>query len=91
MQATLSGPKHLCCDAAGNVIIADTDNHLIRKYSPKTGLITRVAGCGRKGTANLGGDPKEVELNEPHGVAIDAAGTLYIADSMNNRVLKIVP
>src|SRR5439155_5508609 len=43
-QATLAGPKHLCVDRAGDVIIADSDNHCVRKYSPKTGMIVRLAG-----------------------------------------------
>ena len=58
-KATLNGPKHLCIDGDGNVIIADTENHLIRKYLPKDGKIVRVAGSGKKGTAGLGGPPGE--------------------------------
>jgi sugar lactone lactonase YvrE len=90
-QAKLNGPKHLCIDRDGNVIIADTENHCIRKYLPKTGTIVRVAGTGKKGTAGLGGPPEQAELNQPHGVTVHRDGTLYIADSSNNRVLKIVP
>ncbi len=88
-QATLNGPKHLCIDRDGNVIIADTENHLIRKYLPRTGTIVRVAGNGKKGTAGLGGPPEQAELNQPHGVHVHASGDLYIADSSNNRLLKI--
>jgi DNA-binding beta-propeller fold protein YncE len=87
--ATLNGPKHLCIDPEGNVIIADTANHLIRKYLPATGQIVRVAGTGKKGQAGIGGPPEQVELNEPHGVYVNAAGVLYIADSLNNRILKL--
>jgi len=90
-QATLNGPKHLCLDLEGNVIVADTENHLIRKYLPKEHRIVRVAGSGKKGTAGLGGSPELAELNQPHGVYVHRDGTLYIADSSNNRVLKIVP
>ncbi len=88
-QATLNGPKHLCIDAAGNVLIADTENHLIRRYLPGTGKIVRVAGTGKKGNAGLGGAPEKVELSQPHGVYFSSAGVLYIADSSNDRVLKI--
>jgi sugar lactone lactonase YvrE len=88
--ATLRGPKHLCLDRDGNVIIADTDNHVIRRYLPKTGKIERVAGTGRKGAAGLGDPPDQVELNFPHGVFVHSDGTLYIADTYNNRVLKLV-
>lgn len=87
--AQLSGPKHLCLDRDGTVVIADTDNHLIRRYDPRTGQIVRVAGCGRKGTAGVGGPPAAVELNFPHGVTVHRDGTLYIVDSGNNRILKL--
>src|SRR5262249_36885915 len=90
-SATLNGPKHLCVDREGNVLIADTENHCIRKYLPREGKIVRVAGTGKKGLAGVGGPPEQVELNQPHGVTVHPDGTLYIADSSNNRVLKIVP
>jgi sugar lactone lactonase YvrE len=88
-QATLNGPKHLCVDAQDNVLIADTDNHVIRKYLPREGKIVRVAGVGRMGTAGLNGSPDQAELNQPHGVTIDRSGVLYICDSLNNRILRI--
>ena len=55
LKATLNGPKHLCIDRAGNVLIADTENHLIRKYLPAEGKIVRVAGSGKKGPAASAG------------------------------------
>jgi hypothetical protein len=88
-DATFNGPKHLCVDRDGNVLIADTENHLIRKYLPKEGKIVRVAGNGKKGSAGLDGPPEQAELQQPHGVNVNAAGTIYISDSTNNRVLKI--
>jgi sugar lactone lactonase YvrE len=88
--ATFNGPKHLCVDRNGDVIIADTENHVIRKYLVREAKLVRVAGCGRRGSAGIGGPPLEIELNQPHGVMVDHAGVLYIADSSNNRVLKIV-
>lgn len=89
LKATLRGPKHLCLDRDQNVLIADTDNHVIRKYVSKTGKLVRVAGTGKKGAAGIGGPPDKAELNQPHGVTIDAAGTLFIVDSWNDRVLKV--
>ncbi len=91
LSATTSGPKHLCLDRDGSVLIADSENHVIRRYSPKTGLITRVAGTGKAGATGLGGDPLACELRRPHGVTVQRDGTLFIADSYNDRVLKIVP
>jgi DNA-binding beta-propeller fold protein YncE len=88
-KATLNGPKHLCIDGNGNVIIADTENHIIRKYLPKDGKIVRVAGSDKKGHDGLGGPPEKAELSQPHGVTVGKDGTLYVSDSSNNRVLKI--
>jgi hypothetical protein len=70
-------------------VIADTENHMVRKYLPASGKIVRIAGTGKKGTAGIGGPAAAVELNQPHGVSVDRDGTLYIADSSNNRILKI--
>ena len=91
LAATMNGPKHLCVDRDDTVLIADAENHLIRRYVPATGQLLRVAGTGQKGTAGLGGPPEQCELNRPHGVTVHRDGTLYITDSYNNRVLKIVP
>jgi sugar lactone lactonase YvrE len=88
-KATMNGPKHLCIDRDGNVIIADTENHLIRKYLPAEGKIVRVAGTGKRGAGGLGGPPDKVELSQPHGVYVHPSGLLYIADSSNNRVLRV--
>ncbi len=91
LEATMSGPKHLCLDRDGNVIIADAETHTIRRYDPKTGKITRIAGTGKKGAAGIGGDPLACELARPHGVTIAPDGRLVITDSYNNRVLRIAP
>lgn len=89
LQATIRGPKHLCLDRDGTVIIADTDNHLIRRFVPKTGRIERIAGTGTKGST-IGSSATQTELNFPHGVYVHPSGTLYIADTYNNRVLKLI-
>ena len=73
------------------VLIADTENHVIRKYLPREGKIVRVAGTGHKGAAGLDGPPEQAELNQPHGVFFDTRGRLHIADSSNNRILRIDP
>ncbi len=91
LDATLNGPKHLCIDKNDQVIIADSENHLIRRYVPETGIIERVAGTGKQGSAGIGGDPRACELSRPHGVTVHPlTGELYITDSYNDRVLKIV-
>ena len=87
--ATMNGPKHLCFDLDGNVLIADTENHVIRQYRPRDGKIVRLAGTGKQGSKGLDGPPLELELNQPHGVCVHQDGTLYISDSSNHRVLKL--
>lgn len=91
LRAQFNGPKHLCVDRNGDVLIADTENHVIRKYLPREGKIVRIAGTGRPGRAGLNGSPLKAELKQPHGVNARPDGTIYIADSSNNRVLKIEP
>ncbi len=91
LEATMNGPKHLCVDKDDTVIIADAESHLIRRYVPATGKIERIAGTGKKGSAGVGGTPEKCELARPHGVTIHPqTGDLFITDSYNNRVLKIV-
>jgi sugar lactone lactonase YvrE len=87
--ATFNGPKHLCVDGQGDVIIADTENHVIRKLLVRENRVVRVAGTGKLGSAGVGGSPRNVELNRPHGVFVDAQGAIYIVDSGNNRILKL--
>lgn len=90
IDATMNGPKHLCIDTDNTVLIADAENHVIRRYIPATGKIKRIAGTGKKGAHGLGGSPIECELARPHGVTINpASGDLFITDSYNNRLLRI--
>lgn len=92
LEATMNGPKFICVDKDNSVIIADAENHIVRRYQPKDGKITRIAGTGVKGTEGLGGDPTKAQLARPHGVTVHPkTGELYITDSYNDRVLKIVP
>ncbi|HEY1174085.1 MAG TPA: hypothetical protein VGH19_22160 [Verrucomicrobiae bacterium] len=92
LEATMNGPKYICIDRDNSVIIADAESHLVRRYQPKDGKITRIAGTGVKGAAGLGGDPTKAQLARPHGVTIHPkTGELYITDSYNDRILKIAP
>jgi uncharacterized protein YjiK len=87
-SASLSYPSSVAVDAAGNVYIADTYNSRVRKVS-SSGTITTVAGNGTSGFSGDGGPATSARLRDPQGVAVDAAGNLYIADSSNNRVRKV--
>jgi NHL repeat len=90
LKATFNGPKAVRCDVSGNVYIADTENHSVRKLNARAGTVTTVAG-GRKGGHGDGKDGRKAGLARPHGVAIDEDGVLYIADSENYRVRRVRP
>jgi DNA-binding beta-propeller fold protein YncE len=85
----LNAPKHLTVDGADDVIICDTEVNLIRKWTPGAAAPVKLAGTGVQGTGMLGGAPEQAAFNRPHGVFVDAQGRIYIADSDNNRVLRI--
>ena len=85
-SATLS-PAGIAVDAAGNLYIADTFNDRIRKVSG--GVITTVAGNGTSGSNGENIPATTAQLNWPYGVAVDAAGNLYIANTYNNRICKV--
>lgn len=92
LEARLSGPKHISVDAKDEVLIADTENHAIRRYSPGDGRIRRVVGTGKKGAAGLGGPPTACELDRPHGaLARPGTGAVYVSDSENHRVIRVDP
>jgi len=76
-------------DASGNLYIADNGNHRIRKVTP-SGIITTVAGGGT-GVPGDGGPATAASLRVPSGVAVDALGNLYIADSGYSRIRKVTP
>ena len=78
----------LAVDAAGNLYIADDGHHRIRKVDAG-GIITTVAGNGTQGFSGDGGPAASAQLYRPGGVAVDAAGNLYIADMLNSRVRKV--
>ncbi len=88
--AGLYAPFGVAVDAQGNLYIANYNHHRVRKVSPN-GIITTVAGNGNQGFSGDGGPATAASLNNPHGVAVDANGNLYIADGSNNRVRKVSP
>ena len=86
-QAQLYYPSGLAFDALGNLYIADTGNHRVRRISPQ-GEITTVAGTGIAGFAGDGAQASAAQLNQPSAVAFDGAA-LYIADAGNGRVRRV--
>jgi uncharacterized protein (TIGR03437 family) len=86
-NASLFAPSGVAVDSVGNLYIADTSNNRIRKLSG--GTITTVAGNGNQGFSGDGGPATSASLYTPSGVAVDLAGSLYIADSGNSRIRKV--
>lgn len=88
--AAFRNPAGLAVDASGNLYIADSINQVIRRVSAANGAVTTVAGIGNaSGNSGDGGAATAAKLNNPTGVALDAAGNLYIADQGNNLVRKV--
>ena len=90
VTARLHNPEAVAVDAAGNLYIADTYNHCIRRVDP-AGTIATIAGVGRSGFGGDGGAAVSALLRWPRGLAVDGAGNLYIADSGNDRVRRVDP
>ena len=88
-NATLHFPSDVAIDSDGNIYFSDTANHRVRRIDRETGLIRTVAGSGAAGSLGEGGQGTDARLNSPEGLAFDSNGDLYIADTANNRVLKL--
>jgi len=87
-SAKLFKPYRLALDTAGNLFIAEANNHLIRKVNT-SGIISTFAGTGTAGYSGDGGSATSAKLYNPAGVTLDAAGNLYIADCNNNVIRKV--
>lgn len=88
--STLRFPSGIILDSSGNIFIADTVSQVVRRVDANTQAISIVAGNGRAGFSGDGGPATGASLSSPTGVAIDAAGNLYIVDHDNNRIRKVV-
>jgi streptogramin lyase len=80
LQTSLNGPKGVFVDAFGNLFIADTGNHRLRKVDAKTGLVSTMAGNGKKGFGGNSGKATEMNLNTPWSVFGDASGNIYFCE-----------
>ena len=87
--AQFSFPNSLAVDAAGNLYIADSYNHRVRKVDAASGNISTIAGTGTQGFSGDGGPAAAAQLSFPYGTAVDGAGNLYIADKENQRIRKV--
>jgi serine/threonine-protein kinase len=87
-EAQLVEPRTLAVGPDGTIYIAEPKAHRVRKVDP-AGVISTYAGTGRAGFTGDGGPAARAQLNVPRGVGADAAGTVYIADSLNQRIRRV--
>lgn len=87
VEATMNGPKYIAMDRQGRVLIADAENHCIRRFDPETGKIALIAGTPPTASNEVEKTLLETGLRRPHGVRIGPDGRLYVCDTYNNRVL----
>jgi sugar lactone lactonase YvrE len=85
-QARFNGPVDVAVDGTGRVIVADTYNHCVRAIEPE-GSVTTIAGCVTAGW--MDGAAMEARFDTPSGVALDASGVIYVADTGNDVVRRI--
>jgi sugar lactone lactonase YvrE len=89
IAATIDSPTGLALDTANNLYLADTHNHRLRKITAATGIISTVAGTGTQGFSGDATASTSATLSLPHGITIDSAGNLYLADTQNHRIRRI--
>jgi uncharacterized protein (TIGR03437 family) len=90
LSAALSFPRAVAADGNGNLYIADTGNHRLRRVSAD-GIISTIAGTGVAGFSGDGDFALQAQLNAPEGILIDGSGNLWVSDTGNHRVRKLVP
>jgi DNA-binding beta-propeller fold protein YncE len=89
-HAVFNAPKEMAVDPSGNVFIVDTENHAIRLIDAQTWVVTTIAGTGEAGPGGDGGPANAASLARPHGALVGPDGAVYICDSENHRVRKLV-
>src|SRR5579885_2527621 len=89
LAASLNQPYEVRFDHAGNMLFAEMQNHVIRRVDARTHAISTLAGTGVPGFSGDGGPASKAQLRQPHSIAIDKAGRLYIADIGNQRIRRV--
>ncbi|WMT40993.1 hypothetical protein RE628_28690 [Paenibacillus sp. D2_2] len=87
--AQLNAPRGVAVDSQGNVYIADTGNHVVRKVAKATGIITTFAGSGEQGYNGDGGQASSAQLSSPWDLAFDKYDNLYITDTGNHAIRRV--
>ena len=89
LEAVFDAPKEMAIDRDGSVLIVDTENHAIRRIDRATGIVTTIAG-GHRGPEGDGGLATEAGLDRPHGAVVGPDGAIYIGDTNNHRIRKVL-
>jgi DNA-binding beta-propeller fold protein YncE len=89
--AELNEPYEVRFDPDGNMFIVEMKNHIVRRIDARTGTISTFAGTGSQGFGGDGGPAVHATLNQPHSIAIDREGAVYIADIGNHRIRRVDP
>ena len=89
VAAVFDAPKEMAIDRDGSLLIVDTENHAIRRIDRTSGVISTIAG-GRQGPHGDGGRASEAGLDRPHGAVVGPDGAIYIGDTNNHRIRKVV-
>src|SRR5205823_3746873 len=89
LDAVFDAPKEMAIDRDGSLLIVDTENHAIRRIDRTTGIVSNLAG-GRLGTGGDGGPATMAGLDRPHGAVVGPDGAIYIGDTNNHRIRKVM-
>jgi sugar lactone lactonase YvrE len=87
--ASLNMPHEIQSDSAGNLYVAERDNHVVRRVDAKTGVISTFAGTGAPGFSGDGGPATRAQLRQPHSIAVAPKGRLLICDIGNHRIRQV--
>ena len=89
LAAVFDAPKELAIDREGNLLVVDTENHVIRRIDLRTLTVATIVGSSRQGGDGDGGAARAAALDRPHGAAVAADGSIYIGDTNNHRIRKV--
>jgi DNA-binding beta-propeller fold protein YncE len=94
LEAQFDFPTDIELGPDGRLYVADRNNHVVRAIDLNAGTIETVVGTGTACETSKGDCPdgvlaQEISLNEPYGIAFDATGNLYVADTHNHRIIKV--